>query len=41
MSNDLASHFAHLNTHLDSMDAWMMSYGEQLGVLGDRMSKNR
>lgn len=40
-NDDLASQFARLNTHLDSMDAWMMRYGEQLGVLGDRMSINR
>lgn len=34
----LASHFAWLNTCLDSMDDRMMSYGEQIGVLGDQMS---
>lgn len=31
---DLTSHFAQLHTRLDSMDAQMMSYGEQIGVLG-------
>lgn len=37
-NDDLASYFAQPNTHLDSMNAQMLSYGEQIRVLGDRMN---
>lgn len=36
--SDYFTHFAWLNSCFDSMDNWLMSYGEQIGVLGDQMS---